>query len=92
LGLDGIDHHWLESLTLSLECQLCLGLQRIAIEASRAYYELLSNLEVMHIRHDSEATLTLSWHLARALKYRDTAIKELTNHESTHAEKALTAF
>ena len=73
---------------MSLDCQLCFGLQRIAIEASRGYHELQANLEAAHIRHDSETALTLSRRLERASQVRDASIAELTDHESTHAEKA----
>ena len=75
---------------MSLNCPQCRDLQRIAIEASKAYHEFLANLEAAHIRHDSEALLTLSAHLERASKLRDAAITGLTNHESTHAEETPT--
>ena len=73
---------------MSIYCSQCKGLQRIAIEASRAYHELQANLEAAHIRHDLEDSLTLSRRLERGLKVRDASIKELTDHEGTHREKA----
>ncbi len=72
---------------MSVVCSQCRHLQQLAIEASKAYHALLANLEAAYVRHDSEASLALSAHLDKALKLRDAALAELTNHESTHAEK-----
>jgi hypothetical protein len=77
---------------LRFHCLECRGLQKLAIEASRAYHDLLANLEAAYIHHDSAASLTLSVHLGKALKLRDSALAELVNHESTHAEKSAKAW
>jgi hypothetical protein len=67
-------------------CQRCSDLRQIALAASKAYHELLINLEAAHIRRDLEAQLFLSEGLERALQGREAAIAELTNHEATHAD------
>jgi hypothetical protein len=57
-------------------CPDCDRLQQAALIASKAYHELLGDLEAAHIRRSSEALSGLSALLERALRIRDAAIAE----------------
>ena len=72
---------------MNVDCLQCRALERIALDASRAYHELLADLEAAHIRHDLEATSLLSVRLKKAFQRREMAVNELTAHESTHVNK-----
>jgi hypothetical protein len=54
--------------------------------ASKAYHELLRDLEAAHIRGDSETSLFLSARMEKAFENRDAAIAELVTHRG-HAHK-----
>jgi hypothetical protein len=59
-----------------------------AIDASKAYYERVADLESAHIRHDIDS-FGLKQRVADALKTRDGAMKELNDHEHTHKNRAV---
>jgi len=72
---------------MRVACQQCKDLQQIALTASKTYHQRLQDLEAAHICHNSEALMLLSIRLDAAFKSRNTAIAELSNHESTCAGK-----
>jgi hypothetical protein len=72
---------------MKFDCQQCRDLQQMALTASKAYHELQEDLEAAHICRNSEVLALLSTRLEAALKGRDTAITELTDHESNCARK-----
>jgi hypothetical protein len=66
------------------ECSHCERLKLAALEASRAYHEILAELEFAHFSHNNALIPALRERLEKALRGRNTAISELTVHESTH--------
>jgi hypothetical protein len=72
---------------MSVACSHCRNLKQIALTASKVYHEVLEYLEAAHIHRDVEAQLLLAARLERALRMRNAAIADLTNHEATHADK-----
>jgi hypothetical protein len=60
-----------------------------AVDASRVYHDLAGDLESAHIRHDNEQPFRLQQQIANALKNRDGAIQALSDHERTHAKRAV---
>jgi hypothetical protein len=72
---------------MSVDCSHCRDLKQIALTASKVYHEVLEYLEAAHIHRDVEAQLLLAARLERALRRRDAAIADLTNHEATHSGK-----
>jgi hypothetical protein len=55
-----------------------------AIEASRAYHDLMGDLETAHIRRDAGQPFEIKPRVAMALKDRDSAIQALNHHERSH--------
>jgi hypothetical protein len=55
-----------------------------AIEASRAYHQLMGDLETAHIRRDARQPFEIKQQVAIALKSRDSAILALNHHERSH--------
>jgi hypothetical protein len=72
---------------MSVDCSNCRALKQVALTASKVYHEVLEYLEAAHIHRDVEAQLLLAVRLERALRSRDVAIADLTNHEATHSDK-----
>jgi hypothetical protein len=73
------------STIMEQECPHCERLKLAAVEASRAYHDIMADLESAHIiKHDDKLTLALREGMAKALLSRNVAISELTAHESTH--------
>jgi hypothetical protein len=68
-------------------CPQCDNLQHAALVASKAYHQVLGDLEAVHILRNSEAPLHLSVLREKALQVRNAAIAELAAHESAHAQK-----
>ena len=68
-------------------CPHCDNLRHAALIASKAYHELLGDLEAAHILRNSEAPVGLSVLLEKALQIRNAAIAELAAHENGHAQK-----
>jgi hypothetical protein len=66
------------------KCQQCERLKLAAIEASKTYHDLLSELESAHISHKDALIPGLRERRDKALLSRDTAISELAAHENTH--------
>jgi len=75
------------NLMMSVNCRRCSDLQQIALTASKAYHELLEDLEAAHICHNSEVLTLLSTRLEAAFQSRNAAIAELSSHESTCMRK-----
>ena len=67
---------------MRLDCQQCSDLRQIALAASKAYHQRLEDLEAAHICRNSEVLAHLSTRLETAFRSRNTAIAQLTNHES----------
>ena len=72
---------------MSVDCSHCRNLKQFALAASKVYHEVSEYLEAAHIHRDVEAQLLLAARLERALRKRDAAIADLTNHEATHSDK-----
>jgi hypothetical protein len=70
-----------------IACLHCDRLQQAALTASKAYHELLGDLEAAYILRYSDVAVRLSVLLEKALQIRNAAIAELTAHENTHAQK-----
>lgn len=69
-------------------CSHCDGLLHAAIDASKAYHDLLAALEAADIRHDTELAHYLQAEEAKSASMRDDAITALRDHERTHAKDA----
>jgi hypothetical protein len=69
-------------------CSHCDGLLHAALDASKAYHDLLGALEAANIRHDSELAYCLQAEEAESASARDDAITALRDHERTHAKSA----
>jgi len=67
-------------------CSLCDGLLHAALDASKAYHDLLRALEAADIQHDTELALHLQAEEAKSTSMRDDAITALRDHERTHAK------
>ena len=66
-------------------CRECDRLRLAALAASRAYHELLGDMDAAHLRSESQETLlALSTRLTAASDARDVAISDLVNHSRTH--------
>ena len=59
-----------------------------AIAASKAYHNLMADLESAHIRHDVEQPFRIQQQVAKALLERDEAIRALNDHERVHGKHA----
>ena len=66
-------------------CSHCDSLLQTALEASRAYHDLLADLEAAHIRHDTDLTFRIHEQVAEALSNRDAAVAAISEHARTHA-------
>ena len=86
-GPDCIEGHHDKIFIMSFDCPRCRELREIALTASMRYHAFLADLEAAHIRHDLEALPLVSLHLEKAFESRNAALAELTNHESTHAQR-----
>jgi len=69
-------------------CSHCDGLLHTALDASKAYHDLLGALEGTDIRHDTELADYLQAEEAKSVSKRDDAITALRDHERTHAKGA----
>jgi hypothetical protein len=69
-------------------CSHCDGLLHVALEASKAYHDLLGALEAADIRHDTKLAYHLQAEEAKSASTRDDAITALRDHERTHAKGA----
>ena len=67
-------------------CSHCDGLLHAALEASKAYHDLLGALEAADIRHDTELAHYLQAEEAKSASTRDDAITALRDHERTHSK------
>lgn len=65
----------------------CDGLLH-ALEASKAYHDLLGALEAADIRHDTKLAYHLQAEEAKSASTRDDAITALRDHKRTHAKGA----
>ena len=70
------------------DCSHCDGLLHVALDASKAYHDLLGALEAADIHHDSELAHYLQAEEAKSTSTRDDAITALRDHERTHAKSA----
>lgn len=66
------------------DCTDCKGLTLAALDASRAYHNLLVDLEAWYIRRDAHEPLEIREQVAAALYARDARLAELAAHRSTH--------
>ena len=69
-------------------CSQCDGLLYAALDASKAYHDLLGALEAANIRHDTELAYRLQAEETKSASTRDDAITALRDHERTHAKGA----
>ena len=72
----------------SERCTQCDSLLQAALDASRAYHDLLGALEAADIRHDTQLAYDLQAQEAKSVLNRDAAIMALRNHERIHAKVA----
>jgi hypothetical protein len=70
------------------KCSHCDGLLHAALDASKAYHDLLGALEAADIRHDTKLAYYLQAGEAKSASTRDDAITALRDHERTHAKGA----
>jgi hypothetical protein len=59
-----------------------------AVEASRIYYYVRADLESEHVVRDVEHSFKIKQRVAEALRGRDEAIRDLNDHERSHAKDA----
>jgi HD superfamily phosphohydrolase YqeK len=69
-------------------CSHCDGFVQAALEASKAYHDLLGALEAADIRHDTELAYHLQVQQAKSVLNRDNSVMALRDHERTHAKSA----
>ena len=67
-----------------MSCVHCERLRSQAVVAIRNYHEIGADLECSYITDDFEVTLLLSERFKKAYQERESAIAELTEHESSH--------
>jgi hypothetical protein len=70
------------------DCSHCDGLLHVALEASKAYHDLLGALEAADIHHDTELADYLQAQETKSASLRDDAVTALRDHERTHAKGA----
>ena len=81
---EAIRRQMMETRWYSAQCSQCERLMLAAIAASRAYHNLLGDLESAHIRHDVEQLFHIQEQAAKALLERDESIRALNDHERVH--------
>jgi hypothetical protein len=69
-------------------CPHCDDLLCAALEASKAYHDLLASLEGADIRHDTGLADSLKVSEAKFVSNRDNAITALRDHQRDHAKSA----
>ena len=69
-------------------CSECADFLKAALEASRAYHNLLGDLESSHIRNDTKEAFRLNDQIAQSVLSRDNSITALRDHQRTHAKSA----
>jgi hypothetical protein len=73
-------------------CSQCDGLLQAALDASKAYHDLLAALEAADIRHNPKLAHDLQAEETKSASTRDYAIMALRDHERTHAKGAQREF
>ena len=67
-------------------CEDCERLRSAVLKVTMVYHNLLAVLEAVH--NDPDLTPGIQQHIAKTVKDRDEAIRNLKDHEHTHTKRA----